>query len=197
MVAFARRWLFIAGATLVLAVITVNSAVRFVSGSGPFLLDPRSMREKVTALWLYARHRPGCFFRGDGDLERLARTAARRHGVDPALLAAVVEVESGTVAHRISWRGACGPAQLLPSTARLLGVVDPFDPPTALDGAARLLRENLDHFHNRALAVAAYNAGPGAVHGTIPVNGETEFYVPRVLAAWKRRYSVHAAAFAK
>jgi soluble lytic murein transglycosylase-like protein len=68
----------------------------------------------------------------------------------------------------------------------MLGVSDPFDPSEGVNGGARYLRAQLNRYHgNRALALAAYNAGPGAVRGTVPQNGETEVYVLRVLAQWR------------
>jgi soluble lytic murein transglycosylase-like protein len=178
----------VALAVCALAVAAVNGGVWFVSGSGPFPLDPRHMRAKLHALGAYARHRPGCFVFSDDDVVKTARKAARRHGVDPELFEALVEVESGSLAHRISPTGALGPAQLMPKTAALLGVKDPFDPATALDGGARYLKEQIVRYHGRRdLALAAYNAGPGNVHASVPHNGETERYVPRVLAVYQRK----------
>ena len=118
---------------------------------------------------------------------KTARESAKRYRVDPDLFEALVEVESGSIAHRISVAGACGPAQLMPRTAADLGVTDPFDPKSSLDGGARYLKEQLVRFHGRReLALAAYNAGAGNVHGAVPINGETERYVPRVLAVYSR-----------
>jgi soluble lytic murein transglycosylase-like protein len=79
-----------------------------------------------------------------------------------------------------------GPGQLMPGTARMLGVEDPFEPGPAVDGSARYLAEQLARFDDVRLAVAAYNAGPGAVNGQVPRNGETEFYVAKVMAAYER-----------
>jgi soluble lytic murein transglycosylase-like protein len=72
----------------------------------------------------------------------------------------------------------------MPGTARLLGIVDRYDPAQNLDGGARYLREQLDRFSSLPLALAAYNAGPGVVArvGRIPQNGETPAYVSRILA---------------
>lgn len=173
-----------------LPVAAVNALVRWVAvGRGPFLLDPRHIGGKLRALAAYAAHRPGCWLRGgDGDALAAAREAAGRARVDPDLLESLVEAESGGAAHAISPVGAVGPAQLTLSTARDLGVRDPFDPGEATDGAARYLAEQLRRYHgNRALALAAYNAGPGVVHGTVPQNGETELYVLRVLASARRK----------
>lgn len=109
--------------------------------------------------------------------------AAQKYGVSPALLASVARAESGFNPRAVSPAGAQGLMQLMPSTARGLGV-DAFDPAQAIDGAAKLLAGNLRTFGSVPLAVAAYNAGSGAVsryHG-IPPYPETQAYVRRVLA---------------
>jgi soluble lytic murein transglycosylase-like protein len=110
--------------------------------------------------------------------------AARRAGLDPALVRAVVKHESGFDPHATSRAGAQGLMQLMPATARSLGVTDPYDPVQSLEGGTRYLRSLLDRFEGDvALAVAAYNAGPGAVarHHGIPPYPETQAYVRRVL----------------
>jgi soluble lytic murein transglycosylase-like protein len=112
--------------------------------------------------------------------------AERRHHLPAGLLHALVEVESETHPHRISPAGAMGPGQLMPGTAQMLRVEDPFDPRPALDASARYLAEQLERFDDVRLAVAAYNAGPGAVDGQVPRNGETEFYVVKVMNAYAR-----------
>jgi hypothetical protein len=111
------------------------------------------------------------------------RVGARR-GVSPALLAAVAKVESGYRADAVSPAGALGLMQIMPATAAGLGV-DPRDPAQAVDGAARILKANLREFGSLPLALAAYNAGGGAVrqHGGIPPYAETQAYVPKVTAA--------------
>lgn len=108
--------------------------------------------------------------------------AARRHGVDPALLAALVWTESGFRPSAVSPAGAIGLTQLMPDTARSLGV-DPRDPRQNLDGGARYLRQQLDRFGRVDLALAAYNAGPNrvAAAGGVPDILETRLYVSRVL----------------
>lgn len=115
--------------------------------------------------------------------ELFAVTGAR-HGVDPALLASIAKAESGFDPRAVSHAGAQGLMQIMPATARGLGVADPFDPAQAIDGAARLLKGNLERFGSVELALAAYNAGPGAVtkYGGIPPYRETQAYVPKVLA---------------
>lgn len=118
-----------------------------------------------------------------GDYAALFAAAGSRHGVDAGLLAAVAHVESAMNPRAVSPAGAQGLMQLMPATAAGLGVADPFDPAQAVDGAARLLRSHLDRFGSLELALAAYNAGPGAVsrHGGIPPYVETQAYVRRVL----------------
>jgi soluble lytic murein transglycosylase-like protein len=110
--------------------------------------------------------------------------AASRYGLPPALLAAVAKVESGYNPQAVSAAGAQGLMQLMPDTARGLGV-NPFDPSQAIDGAARMLSGNLREFGSLPLALAAYNAGGTAVHkyGGIPPFAETQAYVPKVQAA--------------
>ena len=115
---------------------------------------------------------------------RLFEEAGTTHGVSPALLAAVARQESGFDPRAVSPAGAQGLMQLMPGTADGLGVADPFDPAQAVDGAARLLRTLLDRFGGTELALAAYNAGPGAVlrYGGIPPYPETQAYVRSVLS---------------
>jgi cell wall-associated NlpC family hydrolase len=109
--------------------------------------------------------------------------AGSRHGVDPALLAAVAQQESGFDASAVSPAGAQGLMQFMPATARGLGV-DPFDPASAVDGAARYLAELTEQFGSTELGLAAYNAGPGTVsrYGGIPPYAETQDYVRSVMS---------------
>jgi len=109
--------------------------------------------------------------------------AQQRYGVSAGLLAAVAKQESGFDPAAVSSAGARGLMQLMPGTAATLGV-NPDDPAQAVDGAARLLRDLIAEFGRTDLALAAYNAGPGAVHryGGIPPYPETRHYVAAVLA---------------
>ena len=175
------RWIFL----FVVPICLINLAVAWVGQCAVFPLSPFHLRYKVQALWAYAWHRPRCVFVGDVSLATpLLARVERRHDLPCGLLGAIVQIESGGQPHRISSAGAMGPLQLIPPTARALGVSDPFDPEESLDGAARYLRVQLATFHSVRLAVAAYNAGPGAIVGhAVPQNGETEIYVDRVMHA--------------
>lgn len=117
----------------------------------------------------------------------LFNRAAARYGVDATLLSAVAKQESGYNPRAVSPAGAQGLMQLMPGTAKGLGVKDSFDPAQAVDGAAKMLSNLIDRFGRTDLALAAYNAGPGAVlryHG-IPPYRETQHYVQTVLATMK------------
>ena len=114
----------------------------------------------------------------------LIAATARRYGVPTPLFAALVWQESGFVATARSGAGARGLTQLMPGTARMLGVRDVEDPVQNLDGGARYLAALLRAFRSKSLALAGYNAGPGAVRRDrgIPPYAETRTYVRMVLA---------------
>lgn len=118
--------------------------------------------------------------------EALVAEAARRHELQPSLLHAVIHVESRHAPAAVSPKGAMGLMQLMPATARALGVTRPFDPAQNIDGGAQYLRHLLDTFGgDTRLALAAYNAGAAAVQRhsrQVPPYPETQAYVPRVLA---------------
>jgi hypothetical protein len=122
--------------------------------------------------WVPARYRP------------LVVSAAIGAGVSPALLAALLQAESGFRRDAVSPAGAQGIAQFMPATARGVGLADPFDPELAIPAAARLLAGHQRDFGSIPLALAAYNAGPGAVraHGGVPPYPETRAYVAKVIA---------------
>lgn len=114
----------------------------------------------------------------------LFNQAGAKYGVSPALLSAVAKQESGYNPRATSGAGAQGLMQLMPGTARGLGVSNSFDPAQAVDGAARMLRDLTNRFGRTDLALAGYNAGPGAVlkYNGIPPYPETQNYVKNVMA---------------
>jgi soluble lytic murein transglycosylase-like protein len=123
-----------------------------------------------------------------GDLREAAAAAARRHGLDPELVIAVAAVESGFRPEAVSPKGAQGLMQLMPRTAEALGVENAFDPAQNLDGGARHLGQLLTLYGgDLAKALAAYNAGEGAVHrhGGVPPYRETRAYVRKVLDRYR------------
>ncbi len=117
-----------------------------------------------------------------GEYLEIAKAAARKHNVPEDLYLRLVQQESGWNAGAVSNKGATGLAQLMPGTAKTMGVeID--DPAQNLEGGARYLRQMFDKFGTWKLALAAYNAGPGAVekHGGVPPFAETENYVSKIL----------------
>ena len=117
-------------------------------------------------------------------IERSIQKAAARYSLSPDLIRGVIRAESNFQAEAVSSAGARGLMQLMPETAGELGVTKPFDIQQNIDGGSRYLRQMLDRFGgNLKLALAAYNAGPGAVEkyeGRVPY-AETQEYVKRVL----------------
>lgn len=116
-----------------------------------------------------------------GPYLQVAKAAAQRHGVPEDLFLRLVQQESGWYAGARSHKGAIGLAQLMPETAAKLRV-NPHDPKENLDGGARYLRMMYDRYGNWRLALAAYNAGPGAVdkYGGVPPYSETKTYVRKI-----------------
>ena len=109
--------------------------------------------------------------------------AAKLNGVDPALVTAMVEVESGFSVRAVSPKGAQGLMQIMPGTARDLKLTDSFDAAKNIEAGTRYLRQLMDRFGGDVkLALAAYNAGPGTVsrHGGVPPIAETRQYIEKV-----------------
>jgi soluble lytic murein transglycosylase-like protein len=128
--------------------------------------------------------------------DALVEQAAQRNGVDPAVLHGLIQQESGFDPNAQSGAGASGLTQLMPGTAASLGVANPLDPTEAIEGGARYLSQMLGTFGgNTADALAAYNAGPGAVkqYGGVPPYAETQSYVTKVLGYAEAYRQVHPA----
>ncbi|HZR81978.1 MAG TPA: lytic transglycosylase domain-containing protein [Candidatus Binatia bacterium] len=127
--------------------------------------------------------RPSRFIDPPEGISQMIVDAAKRYGVDAALVHAVVRAESAFDHLAVSSAGAMGLMQLMPGTAELVGVRNAFHPQENIEGGVYYLRKMLDRFGNNvALALAAYNAGPGAVetYGGIPPYPETQEYLERV-----------------
>jgi soluble lytic murein transglycosylase-like protein len=113
--------------------------------------------------------------------------SAARWGVDPALIQAVIQHESGGNANATSGAGAMGLMQLMPETARALGVTNAYDPAQSIDAGTHYLSTQLQRFGDVKLAIAAYDAGGSAVarYGGIPPYAETQASVPAIYALYQ------------
>jgi soluble lytic murein transglycosylase-like protein len=120
--------------------------------------------------------------RTSSELNAIVDKAARAHDVDPLLIHSMIKVESNYNVHAVSNKGAEGLMQLTPSTARMLGVSNSFDPQQNIEAGVKYLKYLKDLYKDDRLALAAYNAGPGAVdkYKWIPPYAETENYVYQV-----------------
>ena len=160
-----------------LAAATIGTA----GGSAPIMATNGSLvASSATAV-----ERPGL---AELQYQPLFESAGERWNVDPALLAAIAKTESNFNPDAVSPVGARGLMQFMPATADEMDV-DPSDPASAIDGAARYLRTSLDQFESPELAIASYNAGRGAVsrYGGVPPFNETQNYVQKVMDAWRSR----------
>ena len=126
----------------------------------------------------------------EAQLSEIIDQHAYASDLDPKLVRAVIQVESGYNSSALSNKGAMGLMQLMPQTAREMGVGNPYDPSDNIHGGTAYLRQLLTQFEERIeLAVAAYNAGPNAVkkYGGVPPYDETVDYVQRVIALYEGR----------
>jgi hypothetical protein len=142
-----------------------------------------------TRVWptVNLRYATGWGGRTTPQLEALISKYSTLYGVDPSLVRAVIRHESGFNSGAVSPKGAQGLMQLMPGTAALMGVNNPFDPEQNIAGGVGYLRRCLDRFqHNVPLAVAAYNAGPEAVakYCTVPPYAETQAFVQNVVGTY-------------
>jgi len=141
-------------------------------------VDPRTgklVRRELTTTPMPAKPAPAAF-------SNLVEQSARVHGVDPLLVQSVIQVESNYNAYAVSPKGAEGLMQLMPQTSHMLGVSNAFDPGENIEAGVRYLRYLQDLYKDDRLALAAYNAGPGAVEKfkAIPPFPETRKYVEKV-----------------
>jgi transglycosylase-like protein with SLT domain len=165
----------------------------FVNAEPPATLKLGGARTRATIYLpgessFTGRNRPAMSVDRDGT-EKLVREAAERHRVDPALVRAVIETESNWNPRAYSRKGAGGLMQLIPTTAQRYGAYDVFDPQQNIDAGVKHLKWLLERYNgNLDLALAAYNAGEGAVdrvHG-VPAYRETRSYVQKVQNAYFR-----------
>lgn len=139
----------------------------------------KGVKKQTLARTFSSRHSPELQKR-ISKFKHLIEAKAKKYNLDPNLLAGLIKQESNFNPYALSHCGAMGLGQIMPQTARHLGVKDPFNAAQNLDGAAKYLREQLDTFgDNVNKALAAYNAGPGAVkrYNGIPPYRETQNYV--------------------
>lgn len=117
------------------------------------------------------------------DIKAILQQTAQKYGVDPTLVDNLAKVESSYQADAVSSAGAIGVMQLMPDTAQELGVNNPYDPRENIEGGVKYLKNLLAKYNNTEQAVAAYNAGMGAVdkYGGVPPYAETREYVAKVL----------------
>jgi soluble lytic murein transglycosylase-like protein len=163
----------------------------FVNAEAPVKLTPTKPRASIympAELSFMGENRPALSIDRDG-VEKLVKEAAERHQVDPALVRAVIETESNWNPSAVSRKGASGLMQLIPTTAQRFGANDLFSPKQNVEAGVSYLKTLLERYNgNLDLALAAYNAGEGAVdraHG-VPSYRETRNYVQRVQEAYFR-----------
>ena len=158
--------------------------------------EPKSDASTTSNLPPASPHSPQDAKLSPADLREMLTRAGNEHNLDVDLMASLVKAESGGNSRAVSRAGARGLTQLMPATAKDLGVTDSFKPDDNLRGGAKYLDQLLIRYHdNMALALAAYNAGPEAVdkyHG-IPPYHETQVYVARVIHEFNRRVQAREA----
>ncbi len=183
------------GANAQIAKVTDDSGRRFWVNAEPVVTIKTSSGRQRNAIYMPAEvsftghtNRPAVTIDRDG-IERIVHEAADRHNVDPALVRAVIETESNWNPSAVSRKGAVGLMQLMPTTAQRFGVSDFYTPQQNVEAGVKYLKTLLERYDgNLDLALAAYNAGEGAVdraHG-IPRFRETRDYVQKVQNAYYR-----------
>ena len=167
-----------------LVILAINLAVSFAGGSVHPLSISR-IGDRARALGMFAAHRLKCPFHDDEEITEALRVASARHGVPFRLALSVARTESSLQHRVISGTGAMGVMQLMPDTARELGLSDPFAIDQNIDGGVRYLKQLLTTYRgNVRRALAAYNAGPGRIarSGPLSMPSETKTYVSRIIS---------------
>ncbi len=178
------------GQLVLAALVTASAAAAADRGGGVIIVtDPDGTKRifNVAAVLPAGREVPVGAEARKAALWPKVEEIATSHGLDPRLVDLVIRMESGYNPNAVSRRGARGIMQLMPGTAAMYGVADPFDPLENLRGGIRYLRDLLERFgHDLGLALAAYNAGPEAVErfGGVPPYEETRTYVASILGAY-------------
>ena len=168
-----------------------TSLYRYVDERGVvhFTNAPSDRRySKVTHLRSLATRASARYITPVHTYDDLIKRASRRHGVPAALVKAVIHAESAFDPRAVSPKGAMGLMQLMPATAQLLGVAQPFQASQNVQGGTRYLRSLHDRYGSWTHTLAAYNAGPSAVdhYRGVPPYAETRQYVKRVLSYYRR-----------
>lgn len=181
-----EKWLVRRTALVLLVfVVSVNGIVILLGASGAFILSPVHMWNKSQAIGLYATHKVRQLVRpAPLSPQNALWRASRKYGVPPKLVLAIAKAESDFLPHRVSRTGAMGLMQIMPDTAKDLGVKDPFHPEDNADGGAKYLSQLWRRYDGDIRrVVAAYNYGPGRVPRSGPyyVPPETKAYVNRVI----------------
>ncbi len=163
----------------------VRTTVRVDRGSGRLVRTQLVLPREVPPVEVIAREKAAAVappMELKTEVEQIVEKAAAEHGVDPMLVRSVMQVESNFNPNAVSPKGAMGLMQLMPGTARQLGVTNAFDVRQNIEGGVKYLRYLKEKFNDDRLVLAAYNAGEGAVkkHGWIPPYPETIEYVYRV-----------------
>lgn len=171
-----------------------SGRLEFINANPPVSLKPSKPKPRTTIYMAsessITGRRPALAVKIDRDgAEKLVREAADRHRIDPALVRAVIETESNWNPGAVSAKGAMGLMQLIPTTAIRMGVNDAFSPKQNIEAGTLYLKKLLERYNgNLDLALAAYNAGEGAVDRArgIPAFRETQSYVQKVQDAYFR-----------